>query len=196
MAIEPKVLLLDEPFGALDAQVRRELRRWLREIHERTGHTTVFVTHDQEEALELADRVVVMSQGRIEQVGTADDVYDTPNSPFVFGFIGDSSALPVRVEDGQLWMADRPVGLDAQGVASGPATLYFRPHDIELLEECGGCIAGTVVASRRVAGTRRIELEIGGHRERVEIEVPVEHKAALKSRVAFRPKRWKVFPAG
>ncbi|RWE72239.1 MAG: ATP-binding cassette domain-containing protein, partial [Mesorhizobium sp.] len=93
MAIEPKVLLLDEPFGALDAQVRRELRRWLREIHDRTGHTTVFVTHDQEEALELADRVVVMSQGRIEQVGTADDIYDTPNSPFVYSFIGESSSL-------------------------------------------------------------------------------------------------------
>src|SRR5690606_23863095 len=86
LAIEPRVLLLDEPFGALDAQVRRELRKWLREIHERTGHTTVFVTHDQEEALELADRVVVMSQGRIEQVGSADDVYDRPNSPFVYGF--------------------------------------------------------------------------------------------------------------
>ncbi|HVR48202.1 MAG TPA: sulfate ABC transporter ATP-binding protein, partial [Pseudorhodoferax sp.] len=84
LAVEPKVLLLDEPFGALDAKVRKELRRWLREFHDRTGHTTVFVTHDQEEALELADRVVVMSQGKIEQVGTADDVYDTPNSPFVF----------------------------------------------------------------------------------------------------------------
>ncbi len=81
MAIEPKVLLLDEPFGALDALVRKELRRWLREIHDKTGHTTVFVTHDQDEALELADRVVVMSQGRIEQVGTPDEVYDNPNSP-------------------------------------------------------------------------------------------------------------------
>ena len=93
LAIEPRVLLLDEPFGALDAQVRRELRRWLREIHDKTGHTTVFVTHDQEEALELADRVVVMSQGRIEQVGTADEVYDTPNSPFVFSFIGEFELL-------------------------------------------------------------------------------------------------------
>ncbi|RUX19143.1 sulfate ABC transporter ATP-binding protein, partial [Mesorhizobium sp. M2A.F.Ca.ET.042.01.1.1] len=113
MAIEPKVLLLDEPFGALDAQVRRELRRWLREIHDRTGHTTVFVTHDQEEALELADRVVVMSQGRIEQVGTADDIYDTPNSPFVYSFIGESSSLPVKVENGEVWIADRPIGLEA-----------------------------------------------------------------------------------
>ena len=90
LAIEPRVLLLDEPFGALDAKVRKELRRWLREIHDRTGHTTVFVTHDQEEALELADRVVVMNQGAIEQVGTADDIYDPPASPFVFGFIGES----------------------------------------------------------------------------------------------------------
>ncbi|WP_394893157.1 sulfate/molybdate ABC transporter ATP-binding protein [Mesorhizobium sp. AaZ16] len=195
LAIEPRILLLDEPFGALDAQVRRELRRWLREIHDTTGHTTVFVTHDQEEALELADRVVVMSQGRIEQVGTADDVYDRPNSPFVYGFIGDSSALPVRVENGQLWLQDRTIGIEAEDVPNGAATLYFRPHDIELLDGCGGCIAGTVAASRRVAGTRRVELAVGGARERVEIELPVEHPAGTKNRIAFRPKRWKLFSA-
>ncbi|MDH6232406.1 sulfate transport system ATP-binding protein [Mesorhizobium soli] len=195
MAIEPRVLLLDEPFGALDAQVRRELRRWLREIHDATGHTTIFVTHDQEEALELADRVVVMSQGRIEQVGTADEVYDTPNSPFVYGFIGDSSALPVKIEDGQIWIADRPIGLATPDAPDGKATLYFRPHDIELLDSCSGCIAGTVATSRRVAGTRRVELEIGGGRQVVEIELPIEHPAAQKSRIAFRPRRWKVFPA-
>ncbi|TIO78179.1 MAG: sulfate/molybdate ABC transporter ATP-binding protein [Mesorhizobium sp.] len=195
MAIEPKVLLLDEPFGALDAQVRRELRRWLREIHDATGHTTVFVTHDQEEALELADRVVVMSQGRIEQVGTADEIYDTPNSPFVYSFIGESSSLPVKVDNGEVWIADRPIGLQAPNAPSGEAQLYFRPHDIELLEGCSGCIAGTVVASRRVAGTRRVELEVGGERQRVEIELPVDHPTAQKSRVAFRPRRWKLFPA-
>ncbi|MDX8443616.1 sulfate/molybdate ABC transporter ATP-binding protein [Mesorhizobium australafricanum] len=194
MAIEPKVLLLDEPFGALDAQVRRELRRWLREIHDRTGHTTVFVTHDQEEALELADRVVVMSQGRIEQVGSADEIYDTPNSPFVYSFIGESSSLPVKVDNGEIWLADRPIGLPAPNAASGEALLYFRPHDVELLDGCSGCIAGTVAASRRVAGTRRVELEIGGERQRVEIELPIDHPAAQKSRVAFRPGRWKLFP--
>jgi sulfate transport system ATP-binding protein len=194
LAIEPRVLLLDEPFGALDAQVRRELRRWLRDIHDRTGHTTVFVTHDQEEALELADRVVVMSQGTIEQVGSADDVYDRPNSPFVYGFIGDSSFLPVNVENGEVWVADRTIGLEAQGVPTGAALLYFRPHDIDLLDGCGGCIAGTVANSRRVAGTRRVELEIGGNREKVEIELPIDHQAASKSRVAFRPKKWKLFP--
>jgi sulfate transport system ATP-binding protein len=196
LAIEPRVLLLDEPFGALDAQVRRELRRWLRDIHDRTGHTTVFVTHDQEEALELADRVVVMSQGRIEQVGSADDVYDRPNSPFVYGFIGDSSTLPVRVEGGALWLQDRSIGIEARGVPEGPATLYFRPHDIELLDGCGGCIAGTVAASRRVAGTRRVELEVGGARERIEIELPVSHPAGTNGRIAFRPTRWAVFPDG
>jgi sulfate transport system ATP-binding protein len=195
MAIEPRVLLLDEPFGALDAQVRRELRRWLREIHDATGHTTVFVTHDQEEALELADRVVVMSQGRIEQVGTADEVYDRPNSPFVYGFIGDSSALPVRVEGGELWLQDRSLGLSVHDVPEGDASLYFRPHEIDLIEGCGGCIAGTVSASRRVAGSRRVELEIGGAQHRVEIELPIEHPAANKTRIAFRPRRWRVFSA-
>lgn len=194
LAIEPRVLLLDEPFGALDARVRRELRRWLREVHDRTGHTTVFVTHDQEEALELADRVVVMSQGRIEQIGSADEVYDNPNSAFVYGFIGDSSTLPVRVENDQLWLQDRSIGLAVKDVPSGPATLYFRPHDVELRDGCGGCIAGTVAASRRIAGTRRVELEVGGARERVEIELPVEHSAGTNGRIAFRPKKWKVFP--
>ncbi|RCS24919.1 sulfate ABC transporter ATP-binding protein [Phyllobacterium salinisoli] len=195
MAIEPRVLLLDEPFGALDAQVRKELRRWLREIHDKTGYTTVFVTHDQDEALELADRVVVMSQGRIEQIGTPDEVYDRPNSPFVYGFIGESSSLPVRMENGAVWSADRNIGLSAGDMPDGEATLFFRPHDVELLESsAGGCIVGTVVASRRAGGTRRVELEIGGGSDRIEIEVPAEHPAADKSSIAFKPRHWKLFP--
>jgi sulfate transport system ATP-binding protein len=193
MAVEPNVLLLDEPFGALDAQVRKELRRWLREIHDRTGHTTVFVTHDQDEALELADRVVVMSKGRIEQVGTPDEIYDTPNSPFVFGFIGQSNTLPVRVENGQLWLEDRSIGVPAPGEAEGPATLFFRPHDIDLQDGCGGCVAGVVTASRRVAGTRHVELDISGAPRRVEIELPAHVPAATGARIAFRPNRWKLF---
>lgn len=194
MAIEPKVLLLDEPFGALDAQVRKELRRWLRDIHDRTGHTTVFVTHDQDEALELADRVVVMSQGRIEQIGTPDEVYDAPNSPFVYSFIGESSKLPVHLEGGEIWHSDRMVGLSAPEISDGPALLYFRPHEVELLEGCGGCIAGTVIASRRSGGKRRVELEIGGACDRIEIEIPANHPAAEKTRIAFRPRYWKIFP--
>ena len=129
LAIEPRMLLLDEPFGALDAKVRRELRRWLREIHDRTGHTTVFVTHDQEEAMELADRVVVLNQGRIEQIGSADEIYDAPASPFVFSFIGESSALPVTVQGGRVLLADLPLELGVASAADGPAMLHFRPHD-------------------------------------------------------------------
>jgi sulfate transport system ATP-binding protein len=134
-----------------------------------------------------------MSEGRIEQVGTADEVYDTPNSPFVFGFIGESSHLPVRVEAGQLWFEDRPIGVSAGDAPDGKALLYFRPQEVKLLDGCGGCIAGTVAASRRVAGTRRLELEVGGHRERVEIEVPAGHPAAARSRIAFRPEKWRLF---
>jgi sulfate transport system ATP-binding protein len=194
LAIEPRVLLLDEPFGALDAQVRRELRKWLREIHDRTGHTTVFVTHDQEEALELADRLCVMSQGKIEQVGTPDTVYDTPSSPFVFGFIGESSELPVTVENGEIWLGDRPVGIrGAQD--GGPVRLFFRPHDIELVEG-DAALAGVVASSRRVGGTRRVELDLGGAAHRVEIDLPFDHPAGEKTQIAFRPKRWTMFPAG
>lgn len=194
MAIEPNILLLDEPFGALDAQVRKELRKWLREIHDSTGHTTVFVTHDQDEALELADRVVVMSQGRIEQVGTPDEIYDNPNSAFVYGFIGESSRLNVRVEQGALWLADRALGLRTEQ-ADGEAVLYFRPHDVELVDGCGGCIAGVVTATRRVGAKRRVELEVGGNREIIEIEIPAENEAVSGSRLAFRPKYWQVFSA-
>ena len=192
LAIEPRVLLLDEPFGALDAMVRKELRKWLREIHDHTGHTTVFVTHDQEEALELADRLVVMSQGKIEQVGTPDEVYDRPANPFVFGFIGESSSLPVTVENHELWVGGRAIGLPAPHEAVGDAKLFFRPHDVELVED-GAALAGVVAASRRVGGTRRVELEIGGYPDRIEIDLPFDHPAGERTRIAFRPKRWRVF---
>ncbi|MBN9345447.1 MAG: sulfate/molybdate ABC transporter ATP-binding protein [Devosia sp.] len=192
LAIEPRVLLLDEPFGALDAQVRKELRKWLREIHDKTGHTTVFVTHDQEEALELADRLVVMSQGKIEQVGTPDEVYDRPDNPFVFNFIGESSNLPVEIDNGEVWVGGRAVGLGAGDTPKGAAQLFFRPHDVELVNE-GAALAGVVAASRRVGGTRRVELEIGGDAQRIEIDLPFDHPAGDKTRIAFRPKRWRLF---
>jgi sulfate transport system ATP-binding protein len=188
------VLLLDEPFGALDAQVRTGLRKWLREMHDRTGHTTVFVTHDQEEALELADRLVVMSRGKIEQVGRPDEVYDRPKSPFVFGFIGESSAVPVTVGQGQLWLGGRAIGLASPKAADGAASLHFRPHDVELVEG-DACLAGVVTSTRRVGGTRRVKLTIGGHPHPVEIDLPFDHPAGQQSRIAFRPKRWRLFPA-
>lgn len=193
LAVEPRILLLDEPFGALDAQVRRDLRRWLRDIHDTTGHTSVFVTHDQEEALELADRLVVMNRGRIEQIGTADEIYDEPVSPFVYSFIGESSQLPVRIVNGEIWLEDRTIGLRTHDQSNGDGAFYFRPHDVDILDGCGGCLAGTVLSSRRVAGTRRVELAIGGPQHRVEIDLPADHPAATRSRIAFRPKHWKVF---
>ena len=193
MAIEPRILLLDEPFGALDAKVRKELRRWLREFHDRTGHTTVFVTHDQEEALELADRVVVMSQGKIEQVGSADDVYDRPQSPFVFSFIGESSHLPVEVKDGTVLFQGQPIGISEGADAAGD--LFFRPEDVVLTDE-KDALFGKVTASRRLAGTRIAEIDIannGHHPFHVEVEVPLHAPIELGSEARFRPTRWKIF---
>ena len=198
MAIEPRILLLDEPFGALDAKVRKELRRWLREFHDRTGHTTVFVTHDQEEALELADRVVVMSQGKIEQVGSADDVYDRPGSPFVFSFIGESSHLPVEVRQGAVLFQGAPIGI--RGGMEGEGDLFFRPEDVELVDAGDAikaeAISGKVTASRRLAGTRIAEVDIAnnGHAAyHVEIEVPLHATVELGGELSFRPTRWKIF---
>ncbi len=130
LAIEPRVLLLDEPFGALDAKVRKELRRWLRNLHDEIHVTSVFVTHDQEEALEVADRVVVMDKGRIEQIGTPHEVYERPATAFVHEFIGELIIVPISVENGDIHYAGARTDLDAQGVASGAARLFVRPYDM------------------------------------------------------------------
>src|SRR5919202_71035 len=130
LAIEPRVLLLDEPFGALDAKVRIELRRWLREVHETTGLTTVFVTHDQDEALDLADRVAVMNRGRIEQVGTPTEIYESPASPFVSDFLGRSNVFDCASEHGMVRLGDKL--LPAERVGDGPALALVRPHDVVL----------------------------------------------------------------
>jgi sulfate transport system ATP-binding protein len=194
LAIEPRVLLLDEPFGALDAKVRRELRHWLREIHDRTGHTTVFVTHDQEEAMELADRVVVLNQGRIEQVGSADEVYDAPASPFVFTFIGESSALPVTVKEGRVFLYDRMLEIGAANKADGPAMLHFRPHDAAIGKPGESAIDGTVTSVRRHGSMRRLELSIGGNGTRVEIDARPDFPVRPGGVVAFMPTRWHLYP--
>ncbi|MBP1850247.1 sulfate/molybdate ABC transporter ATP-binding protein [Rhizobium halophytocola] len=187
LAIEPTVLLLDEPFGALDAKVRKELRRWLKDVHQQTGHTTFFVTHDQEEALELADRVVVMNKGRIEQVGSADEVYDRPNSPFVFSFIGESSSVPVTVRDSDIYYDNRPIAL-AGAAPHGQATLFFRPQDVEMAEGSERAITGKVIAVRRLAGTRIAEIDISGNLSHsVEIEVPLSVEVRQGAPLSFRP---------
>jgi len=128
LAVEPSVLLLDEPFGSLDAKVRQELRRWLRQLHDEIHITSVFVTHDQEEALEVADQVVVMNQGRIEQIGSPDDVYNHPASPFVYNFLGNVNLFHGRMDEGQ------PV---IHGKATGQV-VYVRPHLLEIDREPNG----------------------------------------------------------
>jgi sulfate transport system ATP-binding protein len=190
LAIEPRILLLDEPFGALDAKVRKDLRRWLRELHDYTGHTTVFVTHDQEEALELADRVVVMSQGRIEQVGSADDIHDRPSTPFVFDFIGDSSALPVTVANGRVVFDGGDLPLPAAECPDGPATLFFRPGHVVT----DGAIRGTVTGFRRHGDTRRVDIEAGPGRHRIEIDVPAATTVARGDEIAVMPTRYRIYP--
>jgi sulfate transport system ATP-binding protein len=135
LAVEPKVLLLDEPFGALDAKVRVELRRWLREIHDRTGLSTVFVTHDQEEALDLADRVSIMNKGRIEQIGTPAEIYEGPETPFVFDFLGRTNAFACEVKNGKAKLGDKT--FPVEDVPDGNAVAFVRPHDIVLAATAG-----------------------------------------------------------
>ncbi|CAM4242470.1 MAG: sulfate ABC transporter ATP-binding protein [Comamonas sp.] len=134
LAVEPKVLLLDEPFGALDAKVRKELRRWLRRLHDELHVTSIFVTHDQEEALEVADRVVVINQGKIEQEGTPQEVWDNPATPFVYGFLGDVNLFKGRASDGRVYLEEgmQLDSKDAQGAQNSHAFAYVRPHDLEV----------------------------------------------------------------
>jgi sulfate transport system ATP-binding protein len=133
LAVEPRVLLLDEPFGALDAKVRKELRRWLRRLHDELHVTSIFVTHDQEEALEVADRVVLMNAGNIEQVGSPQEVWDHPASPFVYGFLGDVNLFHGRAHEGEVKLGDMllasPEHADAQ---HAKAFAYVRPHDLDV----------------------------------------------------------------
>ncbi len=137
LAVEPKVLLLDEPFGALDAKVRKELRRWLRRLHDDLHVTSVFVTHDQEEALEVADRVVLMNAGRVEQIGSPQQVWDHPASPFVYGFLGDVNLFHGRAHEGEMQIGESGHGLrlvtpEHQHAQDAKAFAYVRPHDIEV----------------------------------------------------------------
>jgi len=158
LAVEPRVLLLDEPFGALDAQVRKDLRRWLRRLHDDLGLTGVFVTHDQEEALEVADEVVVMNQGRIEQSGTPTAIYDAPASPFVYGFLGHATALPCRVAAGRVVVAGVTLRVEAP---DGDATAFIRPGEIRLVRPGPDRPAQATLRQLARVGPRvRIELEL------------------------------------
>ena len=160
LAIEPKVLLLDEPFGALDAKVRKELRRWLRKLHDDIHITSVFVTHDQEEALELADRVVVMNQGRIEQIGTPAEVYDHPASAFVYEFLGQVNRFDCTVEGGIARVGDGTLAIPTQGGVQGPAVAYVRPHDLGVTPASAG--PARISGIHVVGPDARIDIDLAG----------------------------------
>jgi sulfate transport system ATP-binding protein len=155
LAVEPKVLLLDEPFGALDAKVRKELRRWLRQLHDEIHVTSVFVTHDQEEALEVSDRVVVINKGKVEQIGTPESVYDHPATPFVANFLGSVNLFHGRVEDGHLHLGDDALALGATDGSDGKAVAFVRPHEFDLVPgwEAGGGLPAN--RARRLGRTER-----------------------------------------
>ncbi len=202
LAIEPRVLLLDEPFGALDAKVRKELRRWLRRLHDEMGLTSVFVTHDQEEALELADRVVVMSHGRIEQVGTPEEVYDRPATPFVHEFLGHVNRVPCTVARGRAKVWHQEFGVEeaspvVEHIERGLA--YVRPEDIEILARGPG-EEGTrarVLHVGLLGPIARVELQMAGVAEPVEAEVPRVRQRELGLRagleVRVRARAAKIF---
>jgi sulfate transport system ATP-binding protein len=201
LAVEPRVLLLDEPFGALDAKVRKELRRWLRRLHDELHVTSVFVTHDQEEALEAADRVVLMNQGRVEQVGTPPEVYAHPATPFVCDFLGDVNLFHGRVESGKAVIG--PLEFDMPGHADREAriaTLYIRPHQLEIdLEGTGERQFRARVVHVNAAGPLvKVDL-LAEWGDPVRVEVPQERFRALALQagtdVFVRPRDMSIFTA-
>ncbi|CAB5662789.1 sulfate ABC transporter ATP-binding protein [Comamonas aquatica] len=218
LAVEPKVLLLDEPFGALDAKVRKELRRWLRHLHDELHVTSIFVTHDQEEALEVADRVVVINQGKIEQEGTPQEVWNNPASPFVYGFLGDVNLFKGRAQDGHVVLDDgtQLASSDAAGAVDRNAFAYVRPHELEVERyspgqntDGNGRQTGMVVQLSRaivVGPIARLELipaddtqsaDNAGSERLIEAQIPAQqfHEMALREgeTLVVTPRRAKVF---
>ena len=201
LAVDPGVLLLDEPFGALDSQVRHELRRWLRRLHDELHFTSIFVTHDQQEAIEVADTIVVLNQGRIEQSGVPGEVYDVPTSAFVHRFLGQVNELPVQLRDGRAYVGPIDISPAADvrtGVENNIALI--RPHEIEIGPETVGWPA-TIVAVRVIGPIVRLELSAEGlpASELLEAEISRErHEAehfSVGQTVGLRFRRWQVYPA-
>jgi sulfate transport system ATP-binding protein len=161
LAVEPKVLLLDEPFGALDAKVRKELRRWLRRLHDDLHVTSIFVTHDQEEALEVADRVVLMNAGHVEQVGSPQEVWDHPASPFVYGFLGDVNLFQGRAHEGSVHFDGLKLASpEHAGAQNAKASAYVRPHDLDVQRYAPGAqgIVAQLTRAIVVGPIARLEL--------------------------------------
>ena len=200
LAVKPKVLLLDEPFGALDAKVRKELRRWLRRLHEEVHVTSVFVTHDQEEALEVSDRVVIMNEGRVEQSGTPEEVYEKPATPFVYGFLGDVNLFHGRLDQGRVSIGanqlEAPEWANAQDQA---AVAYVRTYDVELTPSSSGpaSIEAIIHHVRAFGPVVRLELNRVDEGGTIEAHIPRAQYEALRlqkgQRVFVSPTSVRVF---
>ncbi len=203
LAVKPKVLLLDEPFGALDAKVRKELRRWLRRLHEEVHVTSVFVTHDQEEALEVSDRVVIMNEGRVEQSGAPEEVYQHPATPFVYSFLGDVNLFHARIHEGRVSIAEGE--LEAAEWAESqdqPGVAYVRTYDLELcpgpISVAGGTALEAVVRHVRAFGPIvRVELDLVADGRTIEAHVARAKFESLKlskgQRIHVSPTNVRVF---
>jgi sulfate transport system ATP-binding protein len=200
LAVDPDVLLLDEPFGALDTQVRHELRRWLRRLHDELHFTSIFVTHDQQEAIEVADTIVVLNRGRIEQSGVPGDVYDLPTSAFVHRFLGQVNEVAVQHRDGRAHLGPIEICADAAACAE-PSVALVRPHEIDVGRGPGGW-AATVGAVRLIGPIVRLELRAEGRaaHEPLEAEISRERfeaeRFAVGEAVSVRFRRWQIYPAG
>ena len=204
LAVEPRVLLLDEPFGALDAKVRKELRRWLRHLHDELHVTSIFVTHDQEEALEVADEVVIMNKGRVEQRGAPQAVYDEPATAFVCGFLGHMNLFHGRVQGGALQSGSMHFALPGGGVNDAPGTAYVRPHDIQI-EPCEPQRRPAQASELRVSLHRaqalgplaQLELTREDTQEIIEVVMPSQEFDRIRAHgcqhFIARPRRARVF---
>ena len=217
LAVEPKVLLLDEPFGALDAKVRKELRRWLRRLHDDLHVTSIFVTHDQEEALEVADRVVLMNSGKVEQIGSPQQVWDHPASPFVYGFLGDVNLFNGRAHEGEMLIGEDHHGVrlsspEHSQAQDAKAFAYVRPHDLDVRRYVAGAnqtsgqrgIPAKLVRAIVVGPIARLELlpldaSAAGSGDIIEAQIPAQqfNDMAFKDGevLELTPRKAKVFVA-
>ncbi|MBI3228672.1 MAG: sulfate ABC transporter ATP-binding protein [Burkholderiales bacterium] len=205
LAVEPRVLLLDEPFGALDAKVRKELRRWLRRLHDELHVTSIFVTHDQEEALEVADRIVLLNQGNIEQQGTPSEVYNHPATPFVYGFLGNVNLFHGRVHEGVLQSDGSVIEAPEHAQAQDAAGVGFvRPHELDVerwqeqdVEGAKGGIVVRLVRSHAIGPLAQLQLEREDNAQSLEALISNERFTQLAlhdgERLIVRPKRLRIF---
>jgi sulfate transport system ATP-binding protein len=200
LAAQPRVLLLDEPFGALDAKVRQELRRWLRRLHDDLHVTSIFVTHDQEEAFEVADRVVVMNRGRVEQIGTPEEIFDHPANAFVMDFLGNVNVFHGRIHDGKAFLGDAELAYpESADSPARSAHVYVRPHEFDILAqpEGPGSLQARVVHINPIGANIRVQLRLKSNDAEVNVDLSPRRHAELRlergQEVYVTPQRIRVF---